>query len=195
MKPNRPWSPSEVVKAGRKAIGVNKTYKRRVSINEDIIKTKFKHQAFKNEYRRKRPSRVIIQPPQRLVQPKPFVPTPKKEPINVQEELKNGALQLKQEVDTLLTLYGGTFSPQSTMGRGTMGMPSPSPDQQRRFVSPSPQASSRLDDEISKYMKHVFLLYCKAWLENFYLVHKFLELCVVTYYKIRNEGLIHILSL
>ncbi len=151
MKPSRPWSPSEVVKAGRKAIGVNKTYKRRVSINEDIIKTKFKHQAYKNEYRKKRASRVIIQPPQRFAQPKSFVPAPKKEPINVQEQLKTGSLALKEEVDTLLSKFGGTFSPRSMMSRGTIGRPSPFPEDNRRFISPSPQATSRLEEEISKY--------------------------------------------
>ncbi|CAI2364737.1 unnamed protein product [Moneuplotes crassus] len=149
MKTNRPWSPSEVVRAGRKAISVNKTYKRRISINEDIIKTKFKHQALKNELKR-RNTRMVAPLCQSPVQPKPYVPVPKKEPINVQEQLKIGALQLKQEVDSLLTLYGGTFSPQFSPTRSPLsennsrgGRLNP------RFISPDPQVNSTLQDPIA----------------------------------------------
>lgn len=47
----------------------------------------------------------------KCLEQEPYLPCQKNKPINVQEELKKGALQLKQEVAGLLSLYGGTFSP------------------------------------------------------------------------------------
>jgi hypothetical protein len=107
----RPLSPSEVVRGGRKAVNDNKgNYVRRISIREDIIKTKFMNTDNKNNSKLKRRKSKYVSNKFNLPQPRAFSPVPEKRPINVQEVLKLGSQQLKQDVEELLSRFGNTTS-------------------------------------------------------------------------------------
>ena len=81
--------------------------------------------------------------------PSPILtPLPVQKPINVQEELKKGALELKQEVEGFLSMFGGTFSPKFDFNNKS---PSPfHPGLSRNVISPLGRAKSPLDKPLIK---------------------------------------------